>query len=256
MKLATTAGRLDYAWHGPDPARAPTLVFLHEGLGCVELWRDVPRVLAAQTGCGALVYSRAGYGASDPAPLPWRVRFMHDEAVVLGEVLRGTGVRDAILIGHSDGASIALIHAGTAPAVTLTGLVLEAPHVFVEPLTVKSIAEVSIQYRTTDLRARLAKYHGANVDNAFGGWSGVWLDPAFLSWNIEDVVPAVATPMLVLQGEDDEYGTWNQVAAIERAATVPVEARRLPHCGHSPHRDRPDLVLPAIVEFVARIRPR
>ncbi|HEY3066489.1 MAG TPA: alpha/beta hydrolase [Methylomirabilota bacterium] len=256
MKLTTRAGRLDYAWHGADPARAPTLVFLHEGLGSVELWRDVPRLLAEETGCGALVYSRAGYGASDPAALPWPVRFMHDEAVVLGEVLHGTGVRAAILIGHSDGASIALIHAGTSPAVTLAGLVLEAPHVFVEPLTVKSIADVAIQYRTTDLRTRLAKYHGGNVDNAFGGWSGVWLDPAFLSWNIEDVVPAIIAPMLVLQGEDDEYGTWKQVEAIERAATAPVEARRLPHCGHSPHRDRPDLVLPAIIEFVARIRPR
>jgi pimeloyl-ACP methyl ester carboxylesterase len=256
VKLATAAGQVAYTWLGPDPRHAPTLVFLHEGLGCVELWRDIPQILAERTGWGALVYSRAGYGTSDPISRPRPVHFMHDEAVVLGEVLRGTGVRDAILIGHSDGASIALIHAGSAPAVPLHGLVLEAPHVFVEPLTVESIAEVAVQYRTTDLRTRLARYHGDNVDNAFWGWNEVWLDPAFRRWNIEEFIPGVRVPMLVLQGEKDEYGSWKQVEAIERAATVPVDSRALPECGHSPHRDCPDRALPAIVEFVARVRPR
>ena len=255
-RLPTSAGRLEYARIGPDPGEAPTLVFLHEGLGCVGLWRDVPRRLAEQTGCGALVYSRAGYGGSDPAALPRPVHFMHDEARVLGEVLQTARVRDAILIGHSDGASIALIYAGSAPTVPLHGLVLEAPHVFVEALTVKSIADVADQYRATDLRSRLAKYHGRNVDGAFWGWNQVWLDPAFRAWNIESFVPAVQAPMLVLQGEGDEYGTWKQVESIQARATAPVDAHCVPACGHAPHRDRPDVVLPAIAEFVNRVRPR
>lgn len=246
--------RLEYVWHGPPPGEAPTLVFLHEGLGCVSLWRDFPARLAEATGCGALVYSRAGYGRSDPVPLPRPVRFMHDEGLrVLPEVLDAAGVRDAILVGHSDGASIALVHAGSGAADRVRALVLEAPHVFVEDVSVASIAAIGEAYRDTDLRARLARHHGGNVDCAFHGWNGVWLDPEFRAWNIEDCLPRVAVPVLVVQGEADEYGTVAQVEAIRRQAAGPVETVILPGVGHSPHRDAPDATLEAMARFVGRV---
>ncbi len=246
--------RLEYARHGPPPGEAPTLVFLHEGLGCVSLWRDFPARLAEATGCGALVYSRAGYGGSDPVPLPRPVRFMHDEGLrVLPGVLDAAGIRDAILVGHSDGASIALIHAGSGAAGRVRALVLEAPHVFVEDVSVRSIAAIGEVYRHTDLRAKLARHHGGNVDCAFHGWNGVWLDPEFRAWNIEEYLPRVAVPVLVLQGEADEYGTLAQVEAIRRQAGGHVETLMLPGVGHSPHRDAPDATLEAMARFVGRV---
>lgn len=248
--LDAGSARLEARWIGPAPEAAPTLVFLHEGLGSASLWRDFPDRLAAETGCGALVYSRAGYGRSDPALLPRPVRFMHDEAGVLVGVLAAAGVRQAILVGHSDGASIALIFAGSSPASGLRGLILEAPHVFAEPHGLASIAKIGEAYRTTDLRERLARHHGANVDVAFRGWNDVWLTPEFRAWNLEEFLPAIRVPSLILQGEADEYGTWRQVEAIARQSGGPVEALALPGCGHSPHRERPDLVLPAMARFV------
>lgn len=249
----TRAGRLEYAWHGAPAEAAPTIVFLHEGLGSLSLWRDVPQVIAGATGCGSLVYSRAGYGRSAPAPLPWSVRFMHDEATVLGDVLRGVGVRQAILFGHSDGASISIIHAGGTPAVPLLGLVLEAPHVFTEQSGLDSIAAIRERYATTDLRERMRKHHFDNVDVAFRGWNDVWLHPDFVRWNIEEYLPGISVPVLVLQGEDDEYGTWRQVEAVERQAGAPVQSVRLPACGHSPHRDQRDRVVAETATFVARV---
>jgi pimeloyl-ACP methyl ester carboxylesterase len=246
--------RLEYAWHGPPPDRAPTLVFLHEGLGCVSLWRDFPARLAEATGCGALVYSRAGYGRSDPVPLPRPVRFMHDEGLrVLPEVLDAAGVRGAVLVGHSDGASIALIHAGSGAAGRVRALALEAPHVFVEDLTVASIAAIGGAYRDAGLRARLARHHGGNVDCAFQGWNGVWLDPEFRAWNVEEYLPRIAVPVLLVQGGADEYGTLAQVEAIRRRAAGPVETVVLPGVGHSPHRDAPDATLGAMTRFVAAV---
>ncbi len=254
--------RLESAWHGPPPD-GPTLVFLHEGLGCVSLWRDFPARLARATGLGALVYSRRGYGRSDPAPLPRPVRFMHDEAEVLERVLDVAGIREAIPVGHSDGASIALIHAATHPGPRVRALALEAPHVFVEEITVASIAAIGREYERTDLRRRLERHHGPNIDAAFRGWHDVWLDPAFRSWSIRELLPDVAAPALVLQGEQDEYGTLRQVAAllggtggpgVERAGGTegPVTARLLPRCRHSPHRDDPETVLAAMRAFVER----
>jgi len=253
--LAVGGRRLEYAWHGPPPEEAPTLVFLHEGLGCVSLWRDFPARLADATGWGALVYSRAGYGRSDPAPLPRPVTFMHEEGLrVLPEVLDAAGVRDAVLVGHSDGASIAMIHAGSGAADRVRGLVLEAPHVFVEDVTVESIARIGEAYRETDLRAKLARHHGDNVDCAFLGWNGVWLDPAFRAWNVEAYLPHVTVPTLLIQGADDEYGTLAQVEAVRRQAGGPVKTVVLPGVGHSPHREAPEAVLRAAAEFVESVR--
>jgi pimeloyl-ACP methyl ester carboxylesterase len=246
--------RLEARWTGPPPAEAPTLVFLHEGLGSTSLWRDFPDRLSEATGQGALIYSRAGYGKSDPVPLPRPVRFMHDEAAILPQVLAAAGIRDHILIGHSDGASISLIHAGSGPAPGLRGVILEAPHVFTEPHGLASIARIREAYRDTDLRARLARHHGDNVDVAFHGWNGVWLDPEFAAWNIEEYLPAIRVPILILQGEDDEYGTWAQVEAIKRGSGGPVESIAIPDCGHSPHREQPDITLRAMREFIIRLR--
>ncbi|MFY9825811.1 MAG: alpha/beta hydrolase [Thermoanaerobaculia bacterium] len=248
--------RLETRWAGPPPEEAPTLVFLHEGLGSVSLWRDFPDRLAARTGWGALIYSRAGYGKSDPAALPRPVRFMHDEAKILPEVLAQTKVHEHVMVGHSDGASISLIYAGSAgtqPAPGLMGLILEAPHVFTEPHGLASIAKMAEAYRATDLRERLARHHGANVDVAFRGWNDVWLHPDFRAWNLEEYLPAIQIPILILQGIDDEYGTWKQVEAIERQAGGPVEAIGLAGCGHSPHREQPEQTLQAMAEFVERL---
>jgi pimeloyl-ACP methyl ester carboxylesterase len=242
--------RLEYAWTGPGPGEAPTLVFLHEGLGSLAQWRDFPAALGEATGCGALVYSRAGYGGSEPAPLPRPVRFMHDEAEVLGEVLRVAGVEDAVLVGHSDGASIALIHAGSAGGRRVRALVLEAPHVFTEPEGLASIARIADEYRAGDLPRRLARYHGTNTDSAFWGWNGVWLDPEFRAWNIEEFLPSIGVPTLVVQGADDEYGTIRQVEAIRRGVAGPVETLLLPACGHAPHRDQRERVLEEMARFI------
>lgn len=250
--MAAGGKRLEYLWLGPPPGEAPTIVFLHEGLGSAGLWRDFPARLAEAAGCGALVYSRAGYGASDTAELPRPIRFMHDEAVVLGAVLDGLGIGEHVLFGHSDGASIALIHAGSEPRPGLRGLVVEAPHVFAEPHGLASIARMAEVYRDTDLRERLARHHGANVDVAFRGWNDVWLHPEFVHWNIEEHLSAIRAPILVVQGKDDEYGTWAQVAAIQRQSGASVEVLGLPACGHSPHREHPDAVLAAAAAFIRR----
>jgi len=242
--------QLEYVWYGPPPSEAPTLVFLHEGLGCVSMWRDFPQQMVAATRCGALVYSRAGYGKSDPAQQPRSVRFMHDEALItLPQVLAAMAIREAILVGHSDGGSIALIHAGGAPATVVSRLILEAPHVFVEEVGLHSIRGIAEEYGNGQLRRRLERYHGKNVDETFWGWNDVWLDPEFRSWNIEEYLPQIRVPVLLLQGEDDQYGTLRQIEAIEKGCPAPVSKRLLAHCGHSPHLDQPELMIEAITEF-------
>jgi pimeloyl-ACP methyl ester carboxylesterase len=254
--------RLEARRIGPSPEDAPTLVFLHEGLGSASLWRDFPDRLSGETGFGALVYSRAGYGKSDPVTLPRPIRFMHDEAAILPQILKAAGIRECLLVGHSDGASISLIYSGNSAGNShaagnppgLLGLILEAPHVFTEPHGLASIARMREIYRDTDLRERLARHHGANVDVAFRGWNDVWLDPEFAAWNIEKHLPAIRVPILILQGEDDEYGTWRQVEAIARRSGGPVESIAIPHCGHSPHREQPGVTLQAMREFVNRLR--
>ncbi|HTR53404.1 MAG TPA: alpha/beta hydrolase [Kofleriaceae bacterium] len=238
---------IERVWVGPPRTDRPELVFLHEGLGSITLWRDTPEAIARATGCAALVYARRGYGRSSPVELPRPLTYMHDEASVLRELLAEEGVRAPIVIGHSDGASIAIIAAGGGLAVT--ALVLIAPHVFVEDISVRSIALAAEAYRSTDLRERLAKHH-ADVDNAFWGWNRVWLDPAFRAWNLEQFLPHIVVPMLVVQGSADEYGTIAQVDAITAQARGPVATLVVPGAGHSPQRTHPAEVHARIAEFV------
>ncbi len=214
------------------------------------MWRDFPDSLVARTGCPALVYSRAGHGASPRPNAPRGIQFMHEEATtVLPALLSQSDIEAPILIGHSDGGSIALIYAGTRKP---RGLILLAPHVFVEDCSIDSITRMRELYATTDLRARLAKYH-ADVDAAFRGWNDVWLDPAFRQWNIEEYLPGITCPVLVLQGEDDEYGTRAQIDAIANRVQGPVEVDLLPRCGHSPHRDQREVVLDRMAGFIGRL---
>jgi pimeloyl-ACP methyl ester carboxylesterase len=252
MPLATAAGhRLEYSRLPPLRPGLPELVFLHEGLGSVALWRDFPGRVAQATGCGALVYSRYGYGSSDPLVGSRTVRFMHDEALqALPELLDGLGVEEPILMGHSDGGSIALIHAasGIRP---VAGLVLLSPHVLVEEISVRSIAAARVAYQAGDLRARLSRYH-ADVDSAFRGWNDVWLHPDFRAWSIEGLLPRIRCPVLAIQGRQDEYGTMAQIEKI--AAAVPgTELLALERCGHSAHRDQPEAVIAAVARFVERV---
>ncbi len=254
MPFVTIKGhRLEYELIAASDADAPTLILLHEGLGSLAQWRDFPSRLAQATGCATLVYSRLGYGQSDALAQARRVDYMHVEALETLPALRDAlAIADPILVGHSDGASIALIHAG-ARRWPVRGLILEAPHVFVEDVTVASIASAREAYRTTDLRTRLARYHG-DVDGAFRGWNNIWLDAEFRGWNIEDHLPAVACPVLAIQGEDDEYGTSAQLDAIAAKVAGPVETLLLPNCKHAPHRDQPDATLVAMARFVAGLK--
>ncbi|GGK67192.1 alpha/beta fold hydrolase [Amphritea balenae] len=247
--------RLEYVWLGPKPEAALTLVFLHEGLGCVALWQDFPEQVARATGCGVLVYSRAGYGASDPVDLPRPLSYMHDEGLkVLPALLDAAGVRNAVLVGHSDGSSIALIHAGGVTDPRIKGLVLMAPHVFVEPLSLESIANSKVLYTETDLRQRLKRYHDENVDCAFWGWNDAWLAPAFVDWNIEKYLSQISVPTLLIQGQDDQYGTELQLQAIASQIAGPVSTVLLERCGHSPFRDQPKLSQQALVDFIPTCR--
>jgi pimeloyl-ACP methyl ester carboxylesterase len=259
MPFATVTGRsIEFRAIPGDAARHP-LVFLHEGLGSAELWRDFPDKVAARLGAPALIYSRFGYGRSDGLAGPRTIRFMHEEALdVLPALLDQLGMARPLLIGHSDGASIALIHAAAA-ARTVAGLALMAPHVFVEPITVASIGSIRDTYRrdTTagDLRARLAKYH-ARVDDAFLGWADTWLRPEFLDWSIEDLLAGVTAPTLLIQGRDDQYGTLAQLDRIEAGVKGPVSRLVLEGCGHAPWRDRGAAVIDAIATFAERLPAR
>lgn len=233
-------------------AGAPTIVFLHEGLGSIAMWKGFPARVASAAACNALVYSRFGHGNSDGLPAPHRATFMHDEAlVVLPELLDQTGVTRPILLGHSSGASIALIHAGGSGR-PVAGVIAMAPHVMVEQRTVRSIAEAKSAYRTADLREKLARHH-PDPDPVFESWTTIWLDPAFRDWNIEAYVSRISCPVLAIQGYGDEYGTMAQIDRVA-ALAAEVELVKLDDCGHSPQRDQPDAVIGAVTRFVERIR--
>lgn len=249
--LVVGGKRLEVAWHGPLPDQAPTLVLLHEGLGCVAMWRDFPAKLAASTGCGVLVYSRRGYGRSDACSLPRSVRFMHDEGLkVLPDLLEVAGIKECILIGHSDGGSIAIIYAGGTSANPLRALITEAAHVFCEEITLRSIEKAKEFYRHGDLRRKLEKYHGPNTDCAFWGWNDAWLHPDFRNWNLEEYLPSIKVPMLAIQGQNDEYGTDAQVESIAQQAGVGAEIVVLSDSGHSPHHDQEAATLRAMTSFI------
>ena len=308
METITAGGvRLECQWWGAPGGAGPTLVLLHEGLGCVAMWRDFPARLHRRTGLPVFAWSRAGYGGSDPVELPRRADYMHVEGrEVTGAVLDAAGIGDAVLVGHSDGASIAIVHAGeygaglarriraldadarrhprgtghgagpaqriraaggsarrhprgadhgAGPARRIRALVLLAPHVFCEGVSLASIRAAGDAYRAGGLRERLARYHGARVDDAFFGWHDAWLLPEFRRWSIEAFLPHIAAPMLLVQGERDAYGSVAQLDAIERGAAGPVTRRWLADCGHAPHRERPEETLDAIAAFFAEVVP-
>ena len=229
----------------------PELVFLHEGLGSVSHWKDFPARVHEATGCPVTVYSRYGSGDSALLTEPRPVRYMHDEALaVLPDLLAQLQIDNPILIGHSDGASIAIIYAGAHDRVR--GLVLLAPHVFVEDLSVASIADAKVQFETTNLPEKLARHH-RDAAKTFWGWNEIWLHPEFRNWNIEEYLPRIACPVLVIQGVDDQYGTMAQVEAIRRQVAGEVEVLALENCRHSPQRDQPEATLEAIRKFVNRV---
>jgi pimeloyl-ACP methyl ester carboxylesterase len=245
--------RLEYRMIGPRPNEAPTIVMLHEGLGCVGMWNSFPDRLAQATGAGVFVYSRAGYGKSSPVTLPRPLSYMHDEArETLPRVLSEIGFRRGLLLGHSDGASIATIYAGSVQDHRVRGLVLIAPHFFVEDLSITSIEEAKAAYAQTDLRERLARYH-ADVDNAFRGWNGAWLDPGFRAWDITEELAYIRVPILIVQGEQDQYGTVAQIAAAQDECYCPVDVALLPNAKHAPHREAAEETLTAVSEFANRI---
>ena len=226
----------------------PALVFLHEGLGSIKLWRDFPARVAKATGRKALIYDRYGYGNSEVLKEPRvDVKFMHREALeALPQLLSELSIKNPVLVGHSDGASISLVYSGTHP---VKGLVVMAPHVFIEKFNLESIRKIRATFETTDLPQRFAKYH-TDPRKTFYLWNDAWLDPAFEKWNIEEYLPRIACPVLAIQGENDEYGTMAQLDAIRRQVKGPCELLKLEDCGHSPHRDQPERVLSSVVRFI------
>lgn len=256
MSTLDIGGRaVEYRRIETDAARA-TLVLLHEGLGCVALWRDFPERLAAASGLNVFVYSRYGYGGSAAAPPPWPLDYMQREGLTgLPAILDAAAIRDCVLLGHSDGASIALVHAGAVCDPRVQALIVMAPHVFAEPEPgLVSIAAAREAYAHGDLRSKLEKYHGANVDCAFRGWCDAWLHPDFLHWTIEDHLRGITVPVLQIQGAADQYGSAQHLHRIARQVSGPCDTHLLPDCRHAPQFDQPARTLSLIAEFLARLR--
>ena len=242
--------RLEYRMIGPRSDAAPTLVLLHEGLGCVAGWGGFAQELAAATGAGGFAYSRAGYGRSSPAKLPRPVSFMHDEArAVLARVLDAIGFRRGLLVGHSDGASIAAIYAGSIQDHRVRGLALMAPHFFTEDMGIAEIVRTRAAFEAGPLRAKLARWH-ADPDNAFHSWCGPWLDPEFRKWDLTDALAHIRVPILIVQGEDDQYGTLRQLDVARDECFCPVETAVLPGVRHAPHREAPEQTLKVAADFI------
>ncbi len=245
--------RLEYRMIGPRPDAAPTIVMLHEGLGSVGLWGAFPEALATATGAGVFVYSRTNYGRSSPGKLPRTVRFMHEEALeVLPRVLAAIGFERGILLGHSDGASIATIYAGSVQDHRVRGLVLMAPHFFTEDMGLAQIRSTNEDYQSGNLREKLERWH-ADVDSAYQSWSGPWLAPEFRAWDITETLGYIRVPILIIQGADDQYGTLKQIEVAQQECYCPVEAAILPGVRHSPHRDAPALTRDTAAAFINRL---
>jgi pimeloyl-ACP methyl ester carboxylesterase len=251
MPFLQAAGRrLEYETI-PGPPNRPVMVFLHEGLGSIAMWRDFPARCAARAGCAGLVYSRYGYGKSDQLQEPRRPDYMHAEALqALPEILDQLGIANPILFGHSDGASIALIHAGGAGR-PVAGVIALAPHVFVEPEAISGIVATANAWCDTRMREKLASFHN-DVDSVFAGWRDIWLSADFRGWNIERFLPVIQCPVLAIQGEEEGYGTMAQLDRIA-AAVKNLQQLRLSPCGHSPHRDQPEQVIASTREFATAI---
>jgi pimeloyl-ACP methyl ester carboxylesterase len=251
--LRINASDLEYRMLGPSPADAPTIVMLHEGLGSAGLWGDFPEKLQAATGAGVFLYSRAGYGASTPALLPRPIDYMHIEAIdVLPKLLDAIGFQRGLLLGHSDGASIAAIHAGSHQDHRVQGVVMIAPHFVTEALGLASIAETRTAYETGGLKEKLARWH-TNVDNAFYGWNDAWLDPTFHAWDISEVLAYIRVPVAIVQGADDRYGTLRQIEIAQQECYCPVDVTMLPGVGHSPHREAPVETLQIVTDFATAV---
>jgi pimeloyl-ACP methyl ester carboxylesterase len=251
--IRINASNLEYRMIGPAPEDAPTIVMLHEGLGSAGLWGDFPDRLQAATGAGVFAYSRAGYGASSPVKLPRPLDYMHIEALdVLPGLLDAIGFRRGLLLGHSDGASIAAIYAGGVQDHRVRGVAMIAPHFIVEDISVTSIAEIKQAYETTDLKSKLKRWH-SDVDNAFYGWNGAWLDPKFRGWDISEYLAYIRVPVAILQGADDQYGTIRQIEVAQQECYCPVDVTIISGAGHSPHREAPEATLTAVSEFANRI---
>ena len=259
MTLADTgfldieSAQLEYRMIGPRPQAAPTIVMLHEGLGSVALWGDFPDKIAAATGAGVFVYSRAGYGKSSGGKLPRTVSFMHEEACdVLPRLLDAIGFRRGILLGHSDGASIAAIYAGSVQDHRVRGLVLIAPHFFTEDMGIAEIARANAAFASGELREKIKRWH-ADVDCAFRSWSEPWLHPDFRNWDITEALGYIRVPILIMQGEHDQYGTLRQIEAAQEECFCPVEVAVLPGIRHAPHREAPEQTLKITVDFINRL---
>ena len=254
--LEIADGRVETLWIRPAGGNSGTvLVLLHEGLGCVDLWRDFPQLLSARSGLGLFAYSRIGYGRSDPCTLPRPLTYMHHEAErILPQVLSSLEAESIILVGHSDGASIAAIHAGGTPDSRLCGLILLAPHFFAEQISIRSIAEAKTAFETGTLRDGLAKYHGGNVDCAFRGWNDAWLDPGFLHWDLTEFLPGIRVPVLFIQGKEDQYGTLRQLDALKRHLPSSPDTCIIDKARHSPHLDRPGETLDTMDRFLKKHR--
>lgn len=252
----TETGHADLGDHGlefirfaPAVAGAPSVVMLHEGLGSVAMWRDFPARVAAATGAEVIAYSRRGYGASSPRPASYGVDYMHAEArETLPRLFEFWGLDAPVLLGHSDGASVALIHAAL-PDTRARAVAVMAPHIMVEPISIQSIEFAREQFHATDLKQKLGRYH-EDPEHAFMGWNDIWLDPAFRDWDIRPLLPEIRCPVLAIQGEDDAYGTMAQIDGIAAAAAGPVRLLKLAGCGHSPQRDKPEETLAAIRAFL------
>ena len=250
MFTTVRGSRIEYEWRDPRTpiADRPVIVFLHEGLGSLAMWKEFPQIVADATGCRALVYSRAGYGQSEPRRAPRAVHYMHTEALdTLPALLDELRIDNPVLLGHSDGGSIALIFAGGSGR-TAAGVIVLAPHVKVEPLSVAGITAARDTFLSTDLCEKLRRYH-ADPESVFWGWNDIWLSPAFRDWNIEEFLPHIACPVLAIQGEDDDYGTMEQIRIVGRKASR-ARLLELPQCGHSPQRDQRAAVTAAIVAFI------
>jgi pimeloyl-ACP methyl ester carboxylesterase len=251
--LEIGAARLEYRMVGPRPDTAPTLVLLHQGLGSAAMWGDFPEKLSIATGLGVFAYSRVGYGHSSPAKLPRALDFMHVEArETLPRLLDAIGFRQGLLVGHSDGASIAAIFAGSVQDHRVRGLVLMAPHFIIEDVTVASVANIRKAYDTTYVRERSSRWH-ADADATVRGWSDVWLNNDVRAWDLREDLAYIRVPILIIQGEQDHYGTVRQIEIAKEECYCPVEALLLPGVQHVPYREAPEATLSAISDFVDRI---